>query len=161
MAIKTRMYGANVNGAMVNITGLGSGPDTSIMVGGGVLRFQPWITLESAGAAQVREVICPPERYLNGQNAANYHVQVEVSYCSGCTLYLESSPTFEGPWNEVTSFASSTDTAVVISSEAGSSRFSGLVRWRVAGTAPWQTCFHLKAVPGVSVTKYIGTPQVV
>jgi len=140
--------------------GIGSGPVKDVMTGTGVIRYRPWVTLECCGAAEVREVIQPASQWLAGAHAPNFHILVEISYCNGgCTLYLESSPTPEGPWNAVTSFAASTDTTVVISSEGGSTKFSGYVRWRVAGTAPWQICFHLKAMPGLSVTEHIGTPR--
>jgi len=129
-------------------------------VGGGeVIRFQPWLTLETGGTAVAREVIQPASQWLAGAHVPTYHMQIQVSYLAGCTLYLESSPTPEGPWAEVTSFAAYTDTMVVISSEGGSAKFSGYVRWRVAGTAPWQACFQLKATPGVSVAEVLGAPK--
>ena len=122
----------------------------------GVIRFQPWITLE--GAAN-QEIIQPASDWLAGVQFPTYHMQVEVTYCNGCTLYLESSITPEGPWDTVKGFTQVTDNMIVISSEGGDNTFDGYVRWRATGATAWQTCFQLHAMPGASVSNKLSTPK--
>ena len=128
----------------------------------GVIKFQPWLVLETGtGAGSPYEIVQPASGWLFGQDVSTYHLKVQISYLNAAVLYLETSTTPEGPWATVTSFASQTDTMVVISSEGGDSKFSGYVRWRVSGNAPWQICFQLEAVPGASAAGYVATPKVV
>jgi hypothetical protein len=126
---------------------------------GGRIKFQPWLTLASgSGAGSPYEIIQPGSGWLRGEGASVYHMDVNVSFISGCTLYLETSTTPEGPWDSVSGITVQTDTRTVISSEGGSSKFTGLVRWRVSGDAPWQVCFQLQATPGAGMPKHVGVP---
>ncbi len=110
------------------------------------IRFQPWLALEADTGAS--EVVQPASRWLTGVNEEMYNIRAEVSYLTGCTLYLESSPTPEGPWAEITSFAGVTEAEISVVAESSASNFTNYIRWRVNGSAPWQTCFQLKAITG-------------
>jgi len=137
----------------------GAGFVPGMMMGGKeTIRFQPWLTLETATGGP-GEIVQPASQWLNGAHVPTYNLQIQVPYLSGCTLYIESSPTAEGPWAEALAISAYTNTMAVLSSEGGSARFSGYVRWRVGGTAPWQICFQIKATPGVSVAGTMGTPK--
>jgi len=128
----------------------------------GGLKFQPWTNLEVAtGAGSPYEFIQPRSGWLNGEQVTTYHMKVQISFLSGCTLYIESSTTEEGPWTTAVSYTEQTDTMAVISSEGGGARFSGYVRWRVSGDAPYQICFQLEALPGASIASNIPTPKTV
>ena len=96
-----------------------------------------------------------------------YHMQIEVTECTSATypsvypsIYIESSPTAEGPWDTVKAFTAVTNTMIVISSEGGENRFTGLVRWRVSGTAPWAVCFQFHAMPGASFSNKPASPRI-
>lgn len=124
----------------------------------GVIAFQEFLTITAAGSG-TKEAIQPSYAWLKGYLYPTYHVQVEIPYCSAnATIYLESSPTAEGPWDTVKSFTAVTNTMIVISSEGGENKFTGLVRWRVEGTAPWQVCFQFHAMPGASISDKLSTP---
>jgi len=122
------------------------------------IRFQPWVTLETAaGGPDPLEIIQPASQWLPGAQVPTYQMEIKVPYLANCTLYLESSPTAEGPWSTVLSYTAQTNTMIMLASEGGG--FAGYIRWRVAGTAPWQICFQLKATPGASVLQQMGTPK--
>jgi len=128
------------------------------MHGRQVIYWQPWIAPEAASGMSL-DFIQPAALWLNGENASSYHILAEISYLLNATLIFESSPTAEGPWETVTAFTAQTDTMIVISSEGGSLKFTGLVRYRVQGTAPWQACFQLKATPGISIAEMDVSPR--
>lgn len=119
--------------------------------------FQPLVTV--LGSSSSEDVIQASDLWLRGQDNT-YHIQVSLNAISNCTLVLESCLTVEGPWSTVTSYAAATQTMAVISSEGGSTKFSGLVRWRIEkDVSDWSTCFQLKAMPGQSVTDVVESPR--
>jgi hypothetical protein len=120
------------------------------------------MTFETSGGCS-EDIVQPARAWLSGEQAATYHCKVEISYLSsGWTLELESSPTPEGPWVEVVAFTAQTDTVVVLSSEGGSNKFSGYIRWRLpATTSDWGACFQIKATPGINVSGITMTPKIV
>lgn len=124
----------------------------------GVVRFQPTVTIEAAGSG-TKEAIQPSDMWIRGCQFPTYHMQVEIiENSANAEVYLESAPTAEGPFDTVKSFTAVTNTMIVISSEGGENKFTGLLRWRVAGTAPWQACFQFHAMPGASVSDKFSTP---
>jgi hypothetical protein len=127
-----------------------------LAAGGTAIKFQPLITIEGASAM---DVIPPSSQWLRGETVSTYHLKVEIPYLSSATLYLESAPTAEGPWTEVTSFTAQTSTMVVISSEGGAARFTNLVRWKLSGSGAWGACFRLRATPGISVVEKPAAPR--
>ena len=123
-----------------------------------IIVWQRMLTLQAAGSG-TKEAIQPSYAWLKGCEYPTYHVQVELPECSAnATVYLESSPTVEGPFSTVKSFTAVTNTMIVMSSEGGENRFDGFVRWRVSGTAPWQVCMQLHAMPGASISDKQSTP---
>jgi len=148
------------NGNKGSIGGIQSQIDKTAFDKATVLKWQPWLNVEAAaGAGSPYEFIQPRSGWLEGHSVSTYHLKVQISFLNNCTLIFESSPTEEGPWTEVLSYTEQTDIMTVISSEGGTARFSGYVRWRVTGTPAYQICFQLEAVPGASIASYIATPK--
>jgi len=106
--------------------------------------FQPLITVRAS--ADEMEVIQSPSGYLDAGDATKVTVHVEIFCLANGTLYLETTPSEEGPWQEVQSWTAAGDVTIDLltyySAEHPLARF---VRWRFeASDAGAVACFQLR-----------------
>ena len=112
-----------------------------------VTEWQPIVTAYGSGSY---DVIQHESRWLNGGNCHHVILYVHVLSRSGSiTLYIETSDSLEGPWNNVVAFISSATapTKVVLSRDlpqSDTNRLRRYVRWSLSQNAD-EICFRIRA----------------
>jgi hypothetical protein len=113
-------------------------------------RVTEWQPLFTAYGSDTYDLIQHESRWLNTGNCHHVILYVHVLSTGGSlTLYIETSESLEGPWNNVDSFGSfgAQPEKLVLSRDlpqSDTNRLRRYVRWRLSDDA-YEICFRIRA----------------
>jgi len=117
----------------------------------GYFLWQPWITLSGIQENPAYSIIQSQEHWLDGVGDPAITIYVDCLALTGCTLFVETSITPEGPWETVGDAITSPDSSgsgIVATDAVDYGQFSRYLRWKIttgnSGGTSWEACFRFK-----------------
>jgi hypothetical protein len=129
-----------------------------------MIQWQPHITLKGELVSPTVPVTVtqPARDWLQTLGMSSVLIKAQVlEIGANCHLYLESSPTVEGPWFQVADWTAVGEHSKLVSPEMATQLMQRYLRWRFESTlAPgsaWTVCFRLTAMPRQEQSQMVPT----
>jgi hypothetical protein len=129
-----------------------------------MIQWQPHVTLkgELVSPTVPVEFVQPARGWLQTLGMSSVLIKAQIlELGASCHVYLESSPTVEGPWFQVADWTTVGEHSQLVSPEMASQLMQRYLRWRFESTlAPgtaWTACFRLTAMPRTEQSQMVPT----